>query len=130
MEIRSGSLPWWGKEGWRRQEKRMEGMEVGGGAPSPEQVQEVLPVLRVEIGQQVLVAHGGHGSSHQQGSGSSDPPGTGPLPGQPRSCPASLRAWQYVGEAAGQGMSPWVPLASAFPGPSLPRSCLWPPAVG
>ena len=34
-----------------------------------------------------------------------------------------------MGEAARQGMSPWVPLASAFPGPSLPRSCLWPPAV-
>ena len=47
MEIRDGSLPWWGKEGWRRQEKRM---EAGAGAPSPEQGQEVLPVLHVEIG--------------------------------------------------------------------------------
>lgn len=33
---------------WRRQEKRMERMEAGGGAPSSEQGQEVLPVLRGE----------------------------------------------------------------------------------
>lgn len=70
----------------------MEEMEVGGGAPSPEQGQEVLPVLHAEIGQQVLVVHGGHLSSHRQGPKSPGPPGTAPLPSQPTSCPAGLRA--------------------------------------
>lgn len=66
-------------------EKRMAEMEAGGGAPSPEQGQEVLPVLCEEIGHQVLVIHGGHGSSHQQSPEKPDSPSTAPLPAQPKS---------------------------------------------
>lgn len=128
-EIRDGSLSRCREEGWRRQERRMEGMKVDGEAPSPEQGQAVLLVLHAKIGRQVLIAHVGHRSSHQQGPESPGSPSTAPLPSQPRSSPAILRARCCTGEAAGQGTSPWVPLASTFPGPSLPQSCLWPPAL-
>lgn len=102
-------------------------MEVGGGAPLPKQGQAVLLVLHAKIGRQVLITHVGHHSNHQQGPGSPGSPGNTPLPNQLRS--KGLRARWCAGETAGQGPSPWMPLASAFPGLSLPRSCLWPPAL-
>lgn len=67
--------------GWRRQE---DGMGAGGGAPSPQQVQEVLPVFNAETLQQVLIIHGAHCCSH------------GFRSSRHRSSPRSELPWQRV----------------------------------